>query len=98
MSTRTEMEPVTADTGAGLTGDHAEQQIRELDQQILHLLETRCSLTRARLAQHPSVPAPFYPACLDTEQVLDTYRLRLGGPGELLARAILNYCRAASAR
>lgn len=96
MSTHTDMEPVVA--GAGLTGESVEQQIRDLDQQILHLLEARCSLTRSSLRQRESSPAPFYPACLDSEQVLDTYRLRLGGPGELLARAVLNYCRAAGDR
>jgi hypothetical protein len=96
VSTHTDMEPIGA--GAGLTNESTEQQIRDLDQQILHLLEARCSLTRTSLTQRPSAPAPFYPACLDSEQVLDTYRLRLGGPGELLARAVLNYCRAAGGR
>jgi hypothetical protein len=77
------------------------QEIRDVDRQILALLETRCTLARGRgeavSGTTAPVPAPFYPAAFDVDEVLDTYRVRLGGPGELVARAVLNLCRATGA-
>lgn len=72
------------------------QEIQEVDRQILALLETRRTLTSG-LHDQAGAPTPFYPESFDVDVVLNTYRGRLGGPGELVARAVLNLCRAAGA-
>ena len=71
--------------------------IREVDREIIRLLEARCRLVR----DLPDEPAPNpvgYPAAFAVDQVVCDYSGHLGGPGELLARAVLNVCRSALLR
>lgn len=73
------------------------RSIAEVDREIIQLMETRCVLTRG-LPTEPSSAIASFPASFTVEQVLSQYSGQLGGPGELLARAVLNVCRAAGSR
>jgi hypothetical protein len=68
-------------------------EIEDLDRAIVDLLERRRAL--ARMLPADRAVGSTFPSAFHVERVVRLYRAHLGGPGELVARAVLNSSRTA---
>lgn len=68
-------------------------EIEQVDREIVDLLKRRRALASGLPADR--APHSTYPAAFQVEDVVRVYSEGLGGPGELVARAVLNSSRAA---
>ncbi|MEU9272601.1 hypothetical protein AB0E04_45495 [Streptomyces sp. NPDC048251] len=65
-------------------------ELEQLDCEVIELLRRRAEMTRALLDQDAMPLAP--PTAEYRSNTIELYRAEFGGPGELLARAVLNLC------
>ncbi|PAK28035.1 hypothetical protein CJD44_00910 [Streptomyces sp. alain-838] len=71
---------------SGAWSDSA-RELDQLDRQLISLLRRRAEVSRAQAAMTLS-SSPTEPE----SRAIELFRSEFGGPGELLARAVLNLC------